>query len=425
MNNPNSIPAQHQKISYYDLGLKVGPYVFQSIQKVIWHEGRLNFSGCDQHGKAATVEGLPVAESLESLEALRRLSPNAAIISKCLGLAQLSTGEAALAEDQKNTPDYFQESIISLERALEQDHGDAESILNLVLAYCYAEDLEEQGTDDYSELIDALLEEVPPALLPVIADACAIRGRVYFGEGRATLGFNFMKQELFLWRYQQLLAPQNTALRNSLAAKGDNLITQCIEQKWPGIADQLKQQIEVWLAETDEADSLDARLVEAAEFERAGKAYLSHKDKASALSCFEDHTSLMKVIYQDHAPMACYANLLIASYECLIDLYYQLELDEKGDLHQQEMIDLIEELLKAYPQDEFYLNALAACNEALAERRLTENKLTEARSLFNKSLEISKTLVLIDPEMEDYKNHQSNTLGRIEVLEARLDNQHS
>lgn len=418
MDYPDFIQTEHQTIRYLDAGLCIGQVLFRSIHKVIWHNHLFNITGRNTKEAIKTLTGIETEQCLEGLQSQRRLFPNTAIISKTLGLAQLSLGEATLAEDQKNTPEYFQESISSLERALEQDPGDPESTLNLVLAYCYAEDLEEQGMDDYSELIDALLEEVPPTLLPVIADACAVRGRVYFGEGRATLGFNFMKQELFLWRYQQLLAPQNTELRNRLEANGSYLIKQCIEQKWFGIADQLKEQIEVWLAETAYTDSLDARLVEAAEFERAGKAYLSHKDKVSALSCFEEHTSLMKLIYQDHAPLACYANLLIASYECLIDLYYQLNLDEKGDLYQQEMIDLIEELLKTYPQDEFYLNALAACNETLAERRLAENKLTEARSLFNKSLEISKTLVLIDPEMEDYKSHQSNTLRRIEVLKA-------
>lgn len=432
MSNSDSIQTQHKPISYADSALVIGQTLLKSIQKVVWHEGKLNITGTDKAGDSQTLTGLATADSIEQLEKQRRVFPNASIISKCLGLAQLSTGEAILAEeavpageDQQN-PGYFQESINSLERALEQEPGDPEATLYLTLAYCYAEDLEGEISDDYAELVNDLLTEVPLTLLPEIAAACAIRGKIYFEENRATLGFNFLKQELFLWRHQQLLDPENTALLNRVKLSAEDLIQRCEQQGWKGIAAQLILQLPDWISSAthaEDADALDHRLAEAAEFERAGRAYLSHNDKASALTSFIDHTALMKVIYQDHAPMSCYADLLIESYIRLIDLHYELEQPDQGSDLQLELIALLESLLIPYPDSETYLNSLAACCESLAERRVSEGMPVKALALYLQSLSLNQHLSSLENDLEQYTNNQIAVLRKLIPLYHETGNE--
>ncbi|GEM_PF-4038793 len=413
MSNPDSTQTQDGLISYSAPHLCIDQSAFSTIQKVLWHEGRLNITGTDQADNPLIIKGLEIAKSIESLEKQRRTFPNAAIISKCLGLAQLSTGEAALTGGDQQARDYFQESINSLERTLEQEPGDPEATLHLTLAYCYAEDLESEASDDYAELVNDLLTEVSASLLPEIAIACAIRGKVYFEEGKATLGFNFLKQELFLWRHQQLLEPENPTLLDRVKQSTEDLIDRCREQGWQSIAEQLILQLPDWISSQDDAEdahSLDHRLAEAAEFERAGKAYLSHNDKTSALAGFIEHTRLMKVIYQDHAPSSCYADMLIESYIRLIDLYDDLGQFDNAAGSQSELIALLESLLIAYPDSETYLNSLAACCESLAERRISEGRPVKALELYLQSHSIHLHLTSLANAPEQY------TLSQIEVL---------
>ncbi|GAB5527238.1 MAG: hypothetical protein Roseis2KO_51100 [Roseivirga sp.] len=423
MSDSELLQPQQQGIQYTADGLSIGQDVFQSIEKVVWHEGRLNITGTDAQANLKTLSGLSIFETTSQLETQRKRFPNAAIISKCLGLAQLSLGEAALAENHSSAATRFQESISSLERALEQEPGDSEAILNLTLGYCYAEELEDTASEDYAELISELLEEVPQAWLPEIVTACAIRGRVYFEESKATLGFNFLKQELFLWRQQQLLDPLNPALQERLQSSAEALIRRCEAQGWQSIAQQLTAQLTEWtsqFSEKNEADALDARLVDAAEFERAGKAYMSHNDKAAAIEHFEKHTSLMKIIYRDHAPMSCYADLLIESYVRTIDLCYELEEDSKGNTYQTELMELLKSLLITYPKNEFYLHSLSVCSEAMADRHHNQQKLMDALALYRQSLEMSTKLTAADQAPEDYYLHQSDVLKKLIKLYTQM-----
>lgn len=424
MSNIEVIPIDNQTIGYTVNGLKVGQLIFQSISKVVWHDQAFNFTGQDTEGNTKTLSGLETDKSIEILEAQRKLFPNAAILSKCLGLAQLSMGEVAIAENNSAASAYFQESINSLERALEQEPEDSEACQNLTLSYCYVEELEEtkENSEDYSELINDLLLHISPEVLSEIAKACAIRGRIYFEEGKITLGFNFLKQELFLWRHQQLLTPQNGVIWQRLEASAKNLIKRCIAQGWTGVAKQLEKQLTEWTKESsveEDPDSLDPRLAEAAEFERAGKAYLSHKDKTSAMKCFENHTSLMKLIYQGHAPMPCYAELLIDSYIRTIDLFYETESTRIAEAFQRELIELMEALLITYPQNEFYLNSLSACCEALAERKLDNQDLAEALVLYQQSLHLNEKLILVDKERQEYQANKLGILKKLAELHAQ------
>ncbi len=413
----------HQAVRLTDNGLLIDQVVFQSVDKVVWHEGKLNIIGTDTQGEPKALSGLSIYESTSQMETQRKLFPNAAIISKCLGLAQLSIGEAALAENNPSATAYFQEAISSLERALEQEPGDLEATLNLTLGYCYADDLEDSTSEDYAELISDLLEEVPITLLPEIVAACAIRGRVYFEENKATLGFNFLKQELFLWRQQQLIDPLNTTLQERLKSSTEALIRRCEVQGWQNITQQLTAQLTEWTAqfsESNDEDALDTRLVDAAELERAGKAYMSHNDKASAIERFEAHTGLMKVIYQDHAPMSCYADLLIESYVRTIDLCYELKEHNKGNTHQIALMELLKSLLATYPENEFYIHSLSVCSEALADRHHSQQEPAEAIALYLQSLEMSEKLTVTDQAPEDYYLHQSGILKKLTELYMQM-----
>lgn len=427
MSNSELLQPQKPGIQYTEDGLSIGKEIFQTVQKAIWHKGTLNITGRDQQDNTKTITGLDIDQSMGDLEAQRRRFPNAAILSKCLGLAQLSIGEAALAENKPSITSYFQEAISSLERALEQEAGDPETTLNLTLAYCYAEDLEVDSSEDYTEFISDLLAEVPMTVLPEIAAACSIRGSIYFDEEKTTLGFNFLKQELFLWRYQQLLDPKNSALQERLKTSAEDLIKRCHTLGWQNLAEQLASQLTAWVAELpDPVDSeLDSRLVEAAEFERAAKAYLSHDDKASAIACFEDHTQLMKVIYQDHAPMDCYAEMLIESYVNVIDLHTELAQTEKADKHQRELVELLKSLLIAYPGTDFYLNSLSVCCEAMADRRLAQGKPADALPLYLESLAYNEKLATTEPAPEEYRNHQLGILKKLTALYTNLGDDQS
>lgn len=423
MSDSELLQPRKQNVQHTADGLSLGQDAFQSIQKVVWHEGKLNVTGTDAQGNLKTLSGLNIYESTSQLEAQRKRFPNVAIISKCLGLAQLSIGEAALAKNKPNATTYFQEAISSLERTLEQEPGDLEATLNLTLGYCYAEDLEDTTSEDYAELIGDLLEEVPQALLPEIVAACAIRGRVYFEENKATLGFNFLKQELFLWRQQQLLDPLNLTLQERLKSSTEALIRRCEAQGWQNITQQLTAQLTEWtsqFSENNDADALDARLVDAAEFERAGKAYMSHNDKASAIERFEEHTILMKIIYQDHAPMSCYADLLIESYVRTIDLCHELEENSKGNTYQTELIELLKSLLTTYPENEFYLHSLSVCSEALADRHRDQQESADALTLYLQSLEMSEKLTAADQAPEDYYLHQLGILKKLTELYTQM-----
>lgn len=384
-------------------------------------DNQLSITGLTTAGEPSTLKNLHITKALQDLGTERKKWPNAGILSKCIGLIQFALAEASGDLKSNKALVQFQESINALERSMEQEEAPQETAVCLMLAYCYVEELqagsEQKTSEDYTELIDDLLRQLPVEVITKITSACAQRGERYFTNKLATLGFNFLKQELIIRRQLQLISPDNVETWLQLENTAHNLIKRCDDKGWKNIAQQIALGLEEWKSDIKESekgtDTLDPRLAELAEFERATKAYLSHNDLKSALSPSEEHTALIKVIYQDHAPMEYYGKILIDSYESTIDIYDELEQGQKGDDMLLEMAAHIQSLHQAHPHDEYFPNALSTCYEALAERRLAQSNLSEAIYFYQSSLTLIELLISMQEDFEEYRNYQLETLKKL------------
>lgn len=233
--------------------LQIGPTCFGVIDGVDWQSpGKSEICGLDAAGNICLLGDVPTSWLLEQLTALQKRFPNALSVSKCLGLAYLSLAESLVSEDRPEALTVFDQAIDALERVMTQQAEDQEANMGLILAYCYAEDLEnEEDGADYPELLNDLLFNTPEDLLPWVATACELRGRDFFQKQQNTLGFTFLKQALFIQRQRNLLAPENIKVWRRLLATGIALTSHCSAAGWESIAMQIYEQIQSWKEEAE------------------------------------------------------------------------------------------------------------------------------------------------------------------------------